>query len=165
MTSLSETIELIEKAMGAVTPGPWQTSQTRTDIQRFTVVGPSEVVAGMDGICEPDRMNDRSFAEDAANMRYIAACNPVAMSALLAEARKAEAMEQEIAELREAAKFAIAALETLQGYEADLGDELLDDYEIGRIEDSRHSPSFRIRVGHIRRLARTLLNGGSDAQG
>ena len=99
---MSQLLEAIEKAMEGVTPGPWQTVQTRKDIQRLTVAGPSEIVCGLDGICEPDRMNDRLFAEDAANMRYIAACNPVAMSAILAEVRKAEALKREIADLRNA---------------------------------------------------------------
>lgn len=63
------------------------------------------------------------------------------------------AKDAEIAKLREAAAFAKAALEALKGYEADYGEPLPDDHELGRIEDSRSSPSFRIRVGHIRRLA------------
>jgi hypothetical protein len=63
-------------------------------------------------------------------------------STVLAEARKAEAMKGEIAELREA----------LRPFSAD------DDQwpeELGDVP---------FNFGHIRR-ARTLLNGGSDAQG
>lgn len=56
-------------------------------------------------------------------------------------------------ELREASLFATAAIAALVAYEADCGEPMPDDYELGRIEDSRGSPSFRIRVGHIRRLA------------
>ena len=56
-------------------------------------------------------------------------------------------------ELREAASFATAAMAALVAYEADCGEPLPDDHELGRIEDSRGSASFRIRVGHIRRLA------------
>lgn len=74
-------------------------------------------------------------------------------------ALKLEAMQREMAELREAAGFAKPAMVSLKGYERDLGDSLLDEYELGRIEESRQSPSFRIRVGHIRRLARTLIQG------
>jgi hypothetical protein len=59
-------------------------------------------------------------------------------------------------DLYAAAEFAKAAIEALRGYEADAGEELPDDHEIGRIEDSRHSASFRIRVGHIRRLAAAI---------
>ena len=101
MTSPVSPSETIAKAMEGVTPGPWQTVQTRTDIQRLTVAGPSETVCGLDGICEPDRMNDRLFAEDAANMRYIAACSPDRMREVLALARQAEALQRENAELRE----------------------------------------------------------------
>ncbi|MFG1340405.1 hypothetical protein [Xanthobacter autotrophicus] len=50
-------------------------------------------------------------------------------------------------------KWAKAALDTLAAYEADLGEPLPDDHEIGRIDESRGAPSFRIRVGHIRQLA------------
>lgn len=46
----------------------------------------------------------------------------------------------------------------LDGYEADLGGKLPDDYELGRIEDNRTTPSFRIRVGHIRGLLSPLTN-------
>lgn len=77
---------------------------------------------------------------------------------------KLEALQRESAELREAAGFVNPAMASLKGYERDLGDSLLDEYEIGRIEDSRHSPSFRIRVGHIRRLARALLGGSENAE-
>lgn len=45
-----------------------------------------------------------------------------------------------------------AAIEALEAYEADYGDKLPEDHELGRIEESRGSPSFRIRVGHIRSL-------------
>lgn len=51
------------------------------------------------------------------------------------------------------AGWVIAALLSLEAYEADLGERLPDDHELGRIDDSRGSPSFRIRVGHIRSLA------------
>jgi hypothetical protein len=44
------------------------------------------------------------------------------------------------------------AIDSLNGYQRDLGADLPDDHEIGRIEDSRDTPSFRLRVGHIRQL-------------
>lgn len=59
-------------------------------------------------------------------------------------------------ELSAAAHFAKAALEALEGYEADYGEPLDDMHELGRIEDSRATPSFRIRVGHIRALAAAI---------
>lgn len=46
-----------------------------------------------------------------------------------------------------------AAVAALEAYEADRGEKLSDDHELGRIDESRGSPSFRIRVGHIRQLA------------
>lgn len=57
------------------------------------------------------------------------------------------------AQAGEPVAWAKAALDTLAAYEADLGEPLPDDHEIGRIDESRDSPSFRIRVGHIRQLA------------
>lgn len=56
------------------TPGPWAVEphylRPETVLQ---VVGPSKVVEGLDGICEPHRNSDRTFAEDRANMQMIAA--------------------------------------------------------------------------------------------
>lgn len=49
-----------------------------------------------------------------------------------------------------------AAMEALEAYEADYGERLPDDHELGRIDESRGSPSFRIRVGHIRTISRVL---------
>jgi len=152
MTSPVSAIEAIEKAMEGVTPGPWQTVQTRTDIQRLTVAGPSEIVCGLDGICEPDRMNDRLFAEDAANMRYIAACNPVAISELLALARQAEALQRENADLQEA----------LMPFAA-----IADQLPIRSVEVPEHKPLWgydgvELSYGNFRR-ARALL-GGENAE-
>lgn len=65
-------------------------------------------------------------------------------------------------DLAEAAAFAKAALEALAGYEADYGEALPDDYEIGRIEDSRSSASFRLRVGHIRKLAAAIAKATGE---
>lgn len=106
-----------------------------------------------------------SAVEAALNDRDIAAYEDFtdAVRQVVALARKAEALERENVELREAAEFVKPAMDSLKGYERDLGDTLLDEYELGRIEDSRHSPSFRIRVGHIRRLARALLGGSENA--
>ena len=106
MTSPVSAIEAIEEAIEHTTPGPWQTMQMgkrlNKDLDRLSVVGPSEVVHGLDGICEPDRFNDRSFGEDNSNMLYIATCSPDRMREVLALARQAEAMKREMAELRSA---------------------------------------------------------------
>jgi hypothetical protein len=58
-------------------------------------------------------------------------------------------------------KWVTAAVASLNGYERDCGESLPDDHEIGRIEESRDTPSFRLRVGHIRQLE-TLLAALSD---
>lgn len=46
-----------------------------------------------------------------------------------------------------------AALGALTAYEDYLGEPLPDSFDLGRIEESPGSSSFRIRVGHIRQLA------------
>ncbi len=55
-----------------------------------------------------------------------------------------------------ALRWARSALETLTAYEADYGESLPDSYEIGRIDESRGSPSFRFTIGHLRSLAAAL---------
>ena len=60
------------------TKAPWKSipdAETRRPDLINMVVGPSEVVCGDDGICCPDRYNDRSFIEDKANMQLIS-CSP-----------------------------------------------------------------------------------------
>lgn len=86
MTTTAEHIAAIRKALEAgPTPGEWGTEQDRERPQIHRVMGESTVVEGLDGICEPDRMNDRTFEESRMNMAFIASCNPVAMTAVLAE--------------------------------------------------------------------------------
>lgn len=84
----SETIELISKAMGAVTPEAWELIVC--DDQRPAVVSSGDV------ICLPDPNHGRDAGlpdkMDMANFAYIAACNPVAMREVLALARQAEAL-------------------------------------------------------------------------
>jgi len=85
--------------------------------------------------------NDAPPAEEAAaNMRYIAACNPVAMREVLALARQAEALQQEVDSLkqtRQHSREASAALhdafmeerkrvEALQRENAELAKSLLE---------------------------------------
>lgn len=57
------------------TPTPWElrpiTSRFRHGKEVLGIFGPSEIVCNLDGIAVPDRMNDRLFVEDAANMRFI----------------------------------------------------------------------------------------------
>lgn len=53
--------------------------------------------------------------------------------------------------------------EALAGYEADYGEGLDDMHELGRIDESRATPSFRIRVGHVRALAEILSRPATSA--
>lgn len=169
MTSPVSAIEAIEKAIEHATPGPWQTRQMgkrlNKQIDRLFVVGPSEVVHGLDGICEPDRMNDRMFGEDNSNMLYIAACNPVAMREVLALARQAEALQRENAELvavRESGRVAAAVLHDAlmieRGNVAALRQSLSDILETA--EQYWANPS---EVSEIVR-ARALLGGSENAE-
>lgn len=73
----------LRAAMVGVTPGPWSLYEINKIPAIFHVHGPSTVVVGTDGICQPDRLNDRQFTEDEANMRYIAACSPDRITAVL----------------------------------------------------------------------------------
>jgi hypothetical protein len=52
----------------------------------------------------------------------------------------------------------LAAHNALKGFEAEYGN-LPDDHELGRIEESAVGPSFRIRAGHVRRLADIAKHG------
>jgi hypothetical protein len=89
------------------------------------------------------------------------------MSVLFAEQGNLQRSELRAAiaerdKLRAALKPFRSAGAALSAYEADYGDELPADHEIGRIEESQGSPSFRIRVGHIRILAaltKDIANG------
>lgn len=148
--TLSERIELISTAMEGVTPGPWypghlgtdSTCQCRSIVDDGGYMGAIATVHVDNGLAVGDGGNDAPPTEEAAaNMRYIAACNPAAISELLSAARKSEALQQEVAELREALK-PFAAVEPVSISTSD-----------GHIS----SAAFR--------RARTLLNGGSDAQG
>lgn len=97
MVDIEQIERELREGLEGVTPGPWhavQMYQDRTEDRPF-VVGPSDVVVGTDGICEPDRMNYRSFVEDAANMRHIARCDPDTIRALLARLREVEATATE----------------------------------------------------------------------
>lgn len=83
----AELVERLRAGLEGVTRGPWiaeQLSSVRDKTtDRLYVAGPSEVVCGNDGICEPAGCNDRTFTEDAANMRHIANCSPDNICTLL----------------------------------------------------------------------------------
>jgi hypothetical protein len=76
------------------------------------------------------------------------------VAALIAEARR-EAEEMTDGLVKASAWVSVAA-EVLAGYNRDLGVDLPDTTEIGRIYESRDTPSFRITVGHIRILAAAI---------
>ena len=76
------------------------------------------------------------------------------VAALIAESRReAEAMTDGLVK---ASAWVSVAAEVLAGYNRDLGVDLPDTTEIGRIDESRDTPSFRITVGHIRILAAAI---------
>jgi hypothetical protein len=110
MTSPVSAIEAIEKAMEGVTPGPWypghlgtaSTCQCRSIVDDGSYMGAIATVHVDNGIPIGEGGNDAPPAEEAAaNMRYIAACNPVAMREVLALARRAEALQQEVDSLKQ----------------------------------------------------------------
>lgn len=113
MTTPIEALEArLRDAMEGVTPGPWkmQLIPSRASAARYNVVGPSEIVLPHDGICEPDRLNDRSFAEDEANMRFIALCSPDNIAALLDALASQDAT---IRQMREALEKNASLLEVI----------------------------------------------------
>jgi hypothetical protein len=61
-----------------------------------------------------------------------------------------------IAELEGALNWVEPAMHAVTCYEADYGEKLPEDHQIGKIDDSRNSASFRLYVGHIRRMHATL---------
>ena len=122
MTSRVSAIEAIEKAMEGVTPGPWypghlgtdSTCQCRSIVDDGSYMGAIAAVHVSNGLPVGEGGNDSPPAEEAAaNMRYIAACNPVAMREVLALARQAEALQRENAELRAVMKECHAALKMM----------------------------------------------------
>ncbi|MCA0338963.1 MAG: hypothetical protein LCH99_04445 [Proteobacteria bacterium] len=164
-------VEAIEKAMEGVTPGPW--SYRVDDSQggiayAATILGPNIEDRGHPVVADiPPRTMHGTHA---ANAAYIAACNPVAMSALLAEARKAEAMKREIAELKAdlaelrafAASFKLTCVES--SFYKDCYIHINEPDAIGfRLGNGSQFSKFIARLED--RRARALLNGGSDAQG
>lgn len=123
MTS-SDPIAAIERALEGVTPGPWKavsdphfdSGLVYTSVQPINIdeaaMKPLAMANGEYHVC---RMSHTAapwrFNYHRANATYIAACNPVAITALLSLARKASSaearvseLERENAELREALK-------------------------------------------------------------
>lgn len=108
---LSELIAKVKEQLPKVTRGPWEIYTEMPTPEVLAVQGPSEIVYGLDGICTPDRLNDRTFAEDAANMRFIALLNPVTVSALLSrieELESAKWKQQHVDTMNDMASLGIA---------------------------------------------------------
>ena len=85
MTDLSD----LRAKAEAATKGEWEVvdSDEKSSSRLIPyVAGLSEIVAGLDGIAEPERLNDRSFDEDRANMTFIAAASPSTILSLIAAA-------------------------------------------------------------------------------
>lgn len=141
MTSPSSPVDSIAKAMESVTNKvTWLVEGYDEATAQVNVVGDGFFIAGVIAN-QPDQ-------EAAA--AYIAACNPVAMREVLALARQAEAMNREMAELREA----------LQPF-ARLADELSVD--MGSKPNDRPIWGFNgaeLTYGDFRR-ARALIGGGN----
>lgn len=179
--TLSERIELIEMAMDGVTPGRWEVWEEQTPTKAEAIAEMAYQVENSEPFVEVVYLLNAGGKcpattgcgpTSAANAAYIAACNPVAISELLAAARKAEALQQEVAEK----DARIAALEAALDRAPDgrLFDVIAEAMaEVKATSDGQSDQSIEeIVVGCLAeigalspRRARTLLNGGSDAQG
>lgn len=155
-------IEAIEKAMEGVTRGVWTKCGGATPYYTAIHSDHGYIIFGMaDGQVHKERgrpINAPNMWEQQANATYIAACNPVAMSAILAEARKAEAMEMEIAVLR---KVLAEASDAISAF----ADSVFNDNGDMTVNLGLATGDDYIRAYFADCRARTLLNGGSDAQG
>lgn len=95
----------IVAGLDGVTPGPWSIKpdhQHPEDVHH--VVGPSKIVVGLDGICSPHRMSDRTFREDMANMAHIARCSPDNIRTLASYIRHLEEENSRMAKALEEAR-------------------------------------------------------------
>lgn len=66
------------------------------------------------------------------------------------------ALRKRVEELEGALNWVEPAMHALTSYEKDCGEPLPEDRQIGKIDDSRNSASFRLYVGHIRRIDAAL---------
>lgn len=160
-------IAAIEKAMEGVTPGTWGAHQTvihgRAYGGHWVEVADEDQLIQISGSGGARSYTQRVFDtqghdDNEANARYVAACNPVAMREVLAAARKAEALQRENADLRE-------ALEPF----AEIAD-LVDSETEGVADNDEFQMHFHDylmaswKLSMFRR-ARTLLKDSADANG
>ena len=174
----SERIELIEMAMDGVTPGRWEVWEEQTPTKAEAIAEMAYQVENSDPFVEVVYLLNADGKcpattgcgpTSAANAAYISACSPDRMRLILAEARKAEAMKREIAELRKL----LAGDHEVKPLSEERLDEILEFEEqfkmLGGAGDTASldwaTQRALIDEAVLARRARTLLNGGSDAQG
>lgn len=90
---------------------------------------------------EAARITDKAFAEQDATI---------------------SALRKRVEELEGALDWVEPAMHALTSYEKDYGEPLPEDRQIGKIDDSRNSASFRLYVGHIRRMHAALRAKGGE---
>lgn len=103
MTDLSD----LRAKAEAATKGEWEVvdSDEKSSSRLIPyVAGLSEIVAGLDGIAEPERLNDRSFDEDRANMTFIAAASPSTILSLIDRIERLESENERLRKLDEASE-------------------------------------------------------------
>lgn len=120
--SAIEAIEAIEKAMEAATPGVWDVWEEQTPNKADAIAEMAYQVENSDPFVEVVYLLNADGKcpattgcgpTSAANAAYISACSPERMRSILAEARKAAAMEREIAQL---AKVVLEVLSAVRDY-------------------------------------------------
>lgn len=162
-------IEAIEKAMEGVTPGRWgQFHPNYAPEAEGTPFSTWDTSHDLSAIKDGKKVGRIATFKHSADAAYVDACNPVAMSAILAEARKAAAMKREIAELRKL----LAGDHEVKPLSEERLDEILEFEEqfkmLGGAGDTASldwaTQRALIDEAVLACRARTLLNGGSDAQ-
>ena len=98
-------------------------------------------------VCRPPNWEDEG-------REYVVLCDEAADTITALRAR--------VAELEGAMNWVEPAMHALTSYEKDRGEPLSHDHQIGKIEDSRNSASFRFYVGHIRRMHAALRAKGGE---
>lgn len=90
---MTSSVDILEKALEGVTPGPWHDAPGTATGRIVVAPNTTKARRRIAAIGGPDRDS---------NAAYIAACSPDRMREILALARKAEAMEREMAALLDA---------------------------------------------------------------
>jgi hypothetical protein len=161
--TLSERIELIEKAMGGATPGRWgQFHPTYAPEAVGTPFSTWDSSHDLSAIKDGKKIGRIATFKHSADAAYVDACNPAAISELLSAARKAEALEREVAEK----DARIAALEAGVSDLVEIARQGVPSIPPDGPINPEHQAAYEatgFTLVEIRNRARTLLNGGSDA--